>query len=66
VLTVQDMEAAFLRAMRDRPLELNLPRWRGWLAKANSLYPPMMLKLYEPLKQRGLKQMATVERQRNE
>jgi 3-oxoacyl-[acyl-carrier protein] reductase len=65
MLTVQDIEAAFLRAMRDRPLELNLPAWRGWLAKANSLYPPMMLRLYEPLKRRGLKQMARAERQRN-
>jgi 3-oxoacyl-[acyl-carrier protein] reductase len=62
VLTVQDMEAAFLRAMRDRPLELNLPRWRGWLAKLNSIYPPMMLSLYEPLKRRGLQQMARDER----
>jgi 3-oxoacyl-[acyl-carrier protein] reductase len=61
VLTVQDMEAAFLRAMRDRPLELNLPRWRGWLAKLNSIYPPMMLSLYEPLKRRGLQQMARAE-----
>jgi 3-oxoacyl-[acyl-carrier protein] reductase len=56
------MEAAFLRAMRDRPLELNLPRWRGWLAKLNSIYPPMMLSLYEPLKRRGLQQMAKDER----
>ena len=62
VLTVQDMEAAFIQAMHDRPLELNLPRWRGWLAKVNSLYPPMMLRLYEPLKRRGLQQMARAER----
>ena len=58
VLTVQEVEAAFWRALRDRPLELNLPRWRGWLAKLNSLYPPLMLKLYEPLKRRGLRRMA--------
>ena len=57
VLTVQDVEAAFWRALHDRPLEINLPRWRGWLAKVNSLYPPLMLRLYEPLKQRGLKHM---------
>ncbi len=57
VLTVQDLEAAFFKAMRDKPLEINLPRWRGWLAKTNSLYPPLMLKLYEPLKKRGLKRL---------
>lgn len=57
VLTVQDVETAFWRALTDRPLEINLPRWRGWLAKINSAYPPLMLKLYEPLKRRGLKHM---------
>ncbi|HSN75671.1 MAG TPA: SDR family oxidoreductase [Anaerolineae bacterium] len=65
VLTVQDMEAAFWHALRDRPLEINLPRWRGWLAKVNSLYPPLMLKLYEPLKQRGLKRLELTYRARN-
>lgn len=58
ILTVQDVENAFWRALRDRPLEFNLPRRRGWLAKVNSLYPPLMLRLYEPLKRRGLKHMA--------
>lgn len=57
VLSVQDVEAAFWQVMAERPLELNLPRRRGWLAKLNSLYPPLMLRLYEPLKKRGLKQM---------
>jgi NAD(P)-dependent dehydrogenase (short-subunit alcohol dehydrogenase family) len=57
VLTVQDVEAAFWQAMTERPLEINLPRWRGWLAKVNSLYPPLMLRLYEPLKRRGLKRL---------
>jgi NAD(P)-dependent dehydrogenase (short-subunit alcohol dehydrogenase family) len=57
VLTVQDVAAAFWQAMAQRPLELNLPRTRGWLAKLNSLYPPLMLRLYEPLKRRGLRQM---------
>lgn len=58
VLTVQDVAAAFWQALAERPLELNLPGWRGWLAKVNSLYPPLMLRLYEPLKRRGLEQMA--------
>jgi NAD(P)-dependent dehydrogenase (short-subunit alcohol dehydrogenase family) len=59
VLTVQDVEAAFWQALADRPLELNLPRARGWLAKLNSLHPPLMLRLYEPLKRRGLRKMAS-------
>ncbi len=66
VLNVQDVESAFWQAMAERPLELNLPRWRGWLAKVNSLYPPLMLKLYEPMKRRGLEQMARAQHQRNE
>ena len=65
VLTVQDVEAAFWQALRDRPLEINLPRWRGWLAKLNSIYPPLMLRLYEPLKQRGLKRLEQAERVRD-
>ncbi len=65
VLTVQDVETAFWRALRNRPLEINLPRWRGWLAKVNSLYPPLMLKLYEPLKRRGLRRMEQAQRERN-
>jgi 3-oxoacyl-[acyl-carrier protein] reductase len=56
-LTVRDLEAAFFRAMRDKPLELLLPAWRGWLAKANNLYPPLMLRCYEPLMRRGLAQV---------
>jgi 3-oxoacyl-[acyl-carrier protein] reductase len=65
VLTVQDVEAAFWQALAVRPLEINLPRWRGWLAKVNSLYPPLMLKLYEPLKQRGLKRLELSDGARN-
>ncbi|MCS7055614.1 MAG: SDR family oxidoreductase [Thermoflexales bacterium] len=58
VLTVEEVEAAFWEAMRRRPLEITLPRWRGWLAKLSSVHPPLMLRLYEPLRRRGLKRMA--------
>lgn len=58
VLTVAEVEAAFWKAMRRRPLEIIVPRRRGWLAKLNSAYPPLMLYLYERLKRRGLKRMA--------
>lgn len=34
-LTVFDLEKAFWKAMREEPLEINLPRWRGWLTRKN-------------------------------
>ena len=63
-LTVNDLERAFVRAMRDKPLEINLPRWRGWLAKLNYVCPSIMFALYEPMKRRGLKRLADIRRQR--
>jgi 3-oxoacyl-[acyl-carrier protein] reductase len=57
-LRVHDIERAFFRAMRDRPLELMVPAWRGWLAKVNNLFPPLMTHLYGPLLRRGLRHVA--------
>ncbi|HET9316539.1 MAG TPA: SDR family oxidoreductase [Vicinamibacteria bacterium] len=57
-LRVDDIERAFFRAMRDRPLELMVPAWRGWLAKVNNLFPPLMTHLYGPLLRRGLRHVA--------
>jgi len=65
LLSVRDVEEAFFRAMRERPLEINLPRWRGWLAKASSLYPPLMLRLYGPLHRRGLKRLSQLRQARD-
>ena len=64
-LSVRDVERAFERAMRDRPLELMVPAWRGWLARLNNLFPRMMPHLYGPLLRRGLRHLADrrVERQ---
>lgn len=62
LLEVEDIEQAFWHALRDRPLEITLPRWRGWLAKVNNVYPPLMLKLYEPLSRRGAKRLAELKR----
>lgn len=62
-LGVAEVADAFDRALRERPLEIALPSWRGWLARANNLYPPLMLRLYEPLVRRGLKRL---ERRRRE
>lgn len=63
-LSVVDLEHAFFRALRDKPLEVTLPAWRGWLAKVNNLYPALMLRLYEPLMRRGLKRLAERKRAR--
>jgi 3-oxoacyl-[acyl-carrier protein] reductase len=63
-LSVVDVEQAFVRAMRDRPLEITIPTWRGWLAKVNNLYPRFMLHLYGPLMRRGLKHLEYRKRKR--
>ena len=63
-LSVVDVEKALQRVLRERPLELALPAWRGWLARVNSLYPPLMLRLYRPLVRRGLKRLERVRRER--
>ncbi len=64
VLTVADLEKAFWKAMRDKSLEINLPRWRGWLTKLNHVNPSLMLMLYEPMKKRGMKRLEEIRKQR--
>ena len=64
-LTVNDLEKAFWRAMRDKPLEITLPRWRGWLAKLNHANPSIMFWLYEPMKRRGMMRLEQIRRQRS-
>jgi 3-oxoacyl-[acyl-carrier protein] reductase len=64
-LTVVDLEKAFWKAMRDKPLEINLPRWRGWLAKLNHLNPSLMYALYEPMKKRGMKRLEKIRKSRS-
>ncbi len=63
-LSVVDLENAFWKAMREKPLEINLPRWRGWLTKLNHLNPSLMLLLYEPMKKRGMKRLAQIRQNR--
>lgn len=63
-LTVHDLEKAFWKAMRDKPLEINLPRWRGWLTKFNHMNPSLMYLLYEPMKKRGMKRLAQIRKNR--
>ncbi|RME87380.1 MAG: SDR family oxidoreductase, partial [Anaerolineae bacterium] len=64
LLTVHDLERAFWRAMRHKPLEINLPRWRGWLTKLNHACPALMRVLYEPMKRRGMRRLARIRRER--
>ena len=63
-LTVVDLENAFWKAMREKPLEINLPRWRGWLTKLNHFNPSLLLLLYEPMKKRGMKRLAQIRQNR--
>ena len=40
LLTVEDIAHAILdQALRNRPLEVNIPRFRGWLAHFSNLFP---------------------------
>jgi NAD(P)-dependent dehydrogenase (short-subunit alcohol dehydrogenase family) len=57
-LSLSEVEAALFRAMRERCLEITLPRWRGWLARVNNLWPPLMLHLYAPLVRIGCARLA--------
>lgn len=63
-LSVEDVEGAFRRAMSARPLEIALPAWRGWLVRVNNLFPPLMLRLYEPLMRKGRKNFQRLKRER--
>ena len=63
-LTVDEVSEAIFRAMRDRPLEIDLPFSRGLLAKLSSAAPGVLLWLYEPLKRRGRKRFERVRRER--
>lgn len=63
-LSVLDLEKAFWKAMREKPLEINLPRWRGWLTKLNHNNPSLMLHLYEPMKKRGMQRLAQIRQSR--
>jgi 3-oxoacyl-[acyl-carrier protein] reductase len=63
-LNVVDLENAFWKAMREKPLEINLPRWRGWLTKLNHMNPSLMLMLYEPMKKRGMNRLEQIRQDR--
>ena len=63
-LTADEVSEAIFRAMRDRPLEIDLPFSRGLLSKLSSAVPGVLLMLYEPLKRRGIRQLERARRER--
>jgi len=63
-LTADEVSEAIFRAMRDRPLEIDLPFSRGLLAKLSSAVPGVLLMLYEPLKRKGIRQLERARRER--
>ncbi len=63
-LRVEEVSEAIFRAMRELPLEIDLPLGRGLLAKLSSAAPGMLLLLYGPLKRRGMKRFEEARRER--
>jgi 3-oxoacyl-[acyl-carrier protein] reductase len=63
-LTADEVSEAIFRAIRDRPLEIDLPFSRGLLAKLSSAAPGVLLLLYEPLKRKGIRQLERARRDR--
>ncbi len=63
-LTAEEVSEAIFRAMRDRPLEIDLPLSRGVLSKLSSAEPRLLLLLYGPLKKRGLRRLEHARRER--
>ena len=64
-LTADEVSEAIFRAMRDRPLEIDLPFSRGLLSKLSSAAPSVLLLLYGPLKRKGMKQFERARRERD-
>lgn len=56
-LTVEEVSGAiFDEALKHRPMELVLPRYRGWLAKVGNLVPQSSFFLAEILRKKGLQE----------
>jgi NADP-dependent 3-hydroxy acid dehydrogenase YdfG len=63
-LTTDEVSEAIFRALRDRPLEIDVPFSRGLLSKLSSAAPSLLLRLYEPLKRKGMKEIERARRER--
>lgn len=48
------------RVLRDRPMEVVIPRWRGWLAKLSSAWPALTRMLAPLLLKQGLARQSQV------
>lgn len=63
-LTVAEVSRALFRAMETRPMEIDLPRSRGWLAKIGNLAPGLATVLTRTLTSKGLKTLGRLRRER--
>lgn len=63
-LSLDKVEEALWRVVRDKPLELAIPGSRGWLVKLVNAFPALMPRLYGMLLRRGLKGLEAVRRER--
>lgn len=58
-LTVEDLGKLVVeRVLPHRPVEVTLPRYRGWMAKLSSLSPAMALSMLPGLTKQGLQRQA--------
>ena len=63
-LSVADVARALDTAMREKPLEIALPAWRGWMTKIINAFPSLMFRFYQPLMRKGMKRLAKLKRER--
>lgn len=63
-LSADEVSEAIFRALRDRPLEIDVPFSRGLLAKLSNVAPSVSLRLYEPLKRKGMREFERARRAR--
>jgi 3-oxoacyl-[acyl-carrier protein] reductase len=63
-LTVEETTRTLIRAMERRPMEIDLPASRSWLAKIGNLAPGLATVLTRTLTEKGLKTMSRMRRER--
>jgi len=63
-LTVEEVGRALIRAIERRPMEIDLPRSRAWLAKLGNLAPGLAVGLTRVLTAKGLRTMERLRRER--
>jgi len=63
-LSAEEVSEAIFRAMRNRPLEIDVPFSRGLVSKLASAAPGVLALLYGPLKKRGLRRLESARRER--